>query len=185
VFAIDQYPQRLDLARQGHPGQHIDDDRIETVNFKEENVYEYLMDSTGGRGPDACIDAVGLESHGTTLDALYDRIKVASRLATDRIHVLRQAARAVRKNGTISIPGVYGGFADKFPIGAIFGKGVTLRSGQTHVHNYMKPLLARIEKEEIHPSLVISHRYNLNDAPKAYKNFRYHQNEYTKIVLSP
>jgi threonine dehydrogenase-like Zn-dependent dehydrogenase len=110
---------------------------------------------------------------------------VASLLATDRIHVLRQASRAVRKNGTISIPGVYGGVADKFPIGVIFGKGLTIKSGQTHVHNYMKPLLERIEKEEIHPSVIISHRYNLDEAPEAYKNFRYHQDEWRKVVLHP
>ncbi len=185
VFAIDHYPLRLDLARQAHPGQHIDDDRVETINFKEQDVHDYLMEATGGRGPDACIDAVGLESHGTSVDALYDRLKVASMLATDRIHVLRQASRAVRKNGTISIPGVYGGVADKFPIGVIFGKGLTIRSGQTHVHNYMKPLLERIEKEEIHPSVIISHRYNLDDAPEAYKNFRYQQDECRKVVLRP
>ncbi|HNP59642.1 MAG TPA: zinc-dependent alcohol dehydrogenase [Nitrospirales bacterium] len=185
VFAIDHFPQRLALARQGHPGQFHVDDRIETINFDENDVYDYLMNATGGRGPDACIDAVGLESHGTTVDALFDRIKVASLLATDRIHVLRQATRAVRKNGTISIPGVYGGFADKFPIGAIFGKGITIRCGQTHVHNYMQPLLERIEKEEIHPSFIISHRYNLDEAPDAYKNFRFHQNEFRKVVLSP
>lgn len=185
VFAIDHFPQRLDLARRGHPGQVHEDDRIETINFDEDEVYDYLMNATGGRGPDACIDAVGLESHGTTVDALFDRVKVASFLATDRIHVLRQAARAVRKNGTISIPGVYGGFADKLPIGAIFGKGITIRCGQTHVHNYMQPLFERIQKEEIHPSFIISHRYNLDEAPDAYKNFRFHQNECRKVVLCP
>lgn len=185
VFAIDHYPQRLDLARQGHPGQIHEDERIESMNFDEDDVYDHLMEATGGRGPDSCIDAVGLESHGTTLDAVYDRIKVAGMLATDRIHVLRQATRVIRKGGTLSIPGVYGGFADKFPIGAIFGKGITIRCGQTHVHNYMQPLFERIEKEEIHPSFIISHRYTLADAPEAYKNFRYHQNEYRKVVLSP
>jgi threonine dehydrogenase-like Zn-dependent dehydrogenase len=143
------------------------------------------MEATGGRGPDACIDAVGLESHGTTFDAVYDRIKAAGLLVTDGIHVLRQAARVIRKGGTLSIPGVYGGFADKFPIGAIFGKGITIRCGQTHVHNYMQPLFERIEKEEIHPSFIISHRYNLDEAPEAYKIFRYHQNECRKVVLRP
>ena len=185
VFAIDHYPQRLALARQSHPGPIHEDERIETINFDEDEVYDYLMESTGGRGPDACIDAVGLESHGTTFDAVYDRIKAAGLLVTDRIHVLRQAARVIRKGGTLSIPGVYGGFADKFPIGAIFGKGITIRCGQTHVHNYMQPLFERIEKEEIHPSFIISHRYNLDEAPEAYKIFRYHQNECRKVVLRP
>ncbi|GJL49954.1 zinc-dependent alcohol dehydrogenase [Candidatus Nitrospira salsa] len=185
VFAIDHHVRRLDLSRQKGNEQHLNDERVETINFDEEEVYDRLMESTGGRGPDSCIDAVGLETHGTTLDALYDRIKVASMLATDRIHVIRQAARAVRKNGIISIPGVYGGFADKFPIGAIFGKGVTIRCGQTHVHNYLNPLLKRIEKEEIDPSFIISHRYSLDEAPEAYKAFRYNQNDCIKVVLLP
>ncbi len=159
--------------------------RVETINFDDEGVYHYLMEATGGRGPDACIDAVGLEAHGLTLDAIYDRIKVGAMLATDRIHALRQAVRAVRKGGTLSVPGVYGGFADKFPIGAIFGKGITIRGGQTHMHNYMQPLLERIQNGEIDPKFVISHRCNLSDAPEAYAEFRYQPDECTKVVMRP
>lgn len=126
-----------------------------------------------------------MEAHGTTIDAVYDRVKVGARLATDRIHVLRQATRALRKCGTLSVPGVYGGFADKFPVGAIFGKGIKIRCGQTHVHNYMKPLLERIENDEIDPSFIISHRYSLDEAPEAYHHFRYQPDECTKVVLTP
>jgi threonine dehydrogenase-like Zn-dependent dehydrogenase len=200
IFAIDHYPHRLELARQAssdttrkqhnghsdHNGHHHNGNgAVETIDFDEEGVYAHLMESTGGRGPDACIDAVGLEAHGATIDAIYDRIKVGALLATDRIHALRQAVRIVRKGGTLSIPGVYGGFADKFPIGAIFGKGVTIRCGQTHVHNYMQPLLERIQNGDIDPKFIISHRYNLSDAPKAYEEFRYHQDECTKVVMTP
>ncbi|MCC6908800.1 MAG: hypothetical protein IT430_12725 [Phycisphaerales bacterium] len=110
---------------------------------------------------------------------------MGARLATDRIHVLRQATRALRKGGTLSVPGVYGGFANKFPVGAIFGKGIKIRCGQTHVHNYMKPLLERIENDEIDPSFIISHRCSLDEAPEAYHHFRYQPDECTKVVLTP
>ena len=193
VFAIDHYPRRLELARQAgdgtaqqrHNGHVGHNGAVETIDFDEEGVYQHLMEATGGRGPDACIDAVGLEAHGATIDALYDRVKVGMMLATDRIHALRQAARAVRKGGTLSIPGVYGGYADKFPIGVIFGKGLTIRCGQTHMHNYMQPLLERVQKGDIDPKFVISHRYDLDDAPQAYEEFRFHQNDCTKVVMRP
>ena len=116
---------------------------------------------TGGRGPDACIDAVGMEAHGTSLDAWYDRAKTAVYLATDRFHVLRQAIQACRKGGTVSIPGVYGGLLDKVPLGAAFAKGLTLKMGQTHVHTYLPTLLKHIEQGEIDPSFVITHRFSL------------------------
>src|SRR5207248_7402531 len=140
---------------------------------------------TGGMGPDACIDCVGLEAHGTTMDALYDRAKTALYLATDRTHALRQAIRACRKGGTVSVPGVYGGFLDKFPFGAAFAKGLTFRMGQTHVHRYLRPLLERIERGEIDPSFVITHRLSLDDAPHGYDIFKHKQDGCIKVVLKP
>ena len=179
VIAIDHYPRRLGMADEAANG------KVETLNFDDGPVYEYLMDTTGGMGPDACIDVVGLEAHGTTIDALYDYAKVGVSGATDRIHALRQAVRACRKGGTISVPGVYGGFADKFPIGAIFGKGLTLHTGQTHMHRYLGPLLERIRNEEIDPSFVITHRMGLDYAADGYATFRYEQDECIKVVLQP
>src|SRR4029078_6628906 len=144
----------------------------ETLNFSDQDIYEKLTEMTGGMGPDSCIDAVGLEAHGTTVDAIYDRAKTALYMSTDRSHALRQAIYACRKGGTVSVPGVYGGFLDKFPFGAAFAKGLTFKMGQTHVHKYMKPLLERIEKGEIDPSFVITHRVSLADAPRAYQMFK-------------
>lgn len=184
VIAIDHRPGRLQLATaNGVAGQH--DGAVETINFDEASVYERLMDLTGGMGPDRCIDAVGLEAHGASIDALYDKAKMATRMATDRIHALRQIFRCCRKGGTVSIPGVYGGFADKFPVGIMFNKALTLKMGQTHVHKYMRPLLERIENEEIDPSVIISHRLSLEDAPGAYADFKDHQDEVFKVVLKP
>jgi threonine dehydrogenase-like Zn-dependent dehydrogenase len=184
VIAIDHRPGRLQLATSdGVAGQH--DGAVEILNFDEASVYERLMEMTGGGGPDRCIDAVGLEAHGTTVDAIYDRAKTATGMATDRIHALRQIFRCCRKGGTVSIPGVYGGFADKFPVGAMFGKALTIRTGQTHVHRYMRPLLERIERQEIDPSVVISHRLSLDEAPGAYADFKDHQDEVFKVVLTP
>ncbi|HZW08552.1 MAG TPA: zinc-dependent alcohol dehydrogenase [Phycisphaerales bacterium] len=183
VIAIDHHAGRLDLATRNGVRKH--NGVVETLNFDQADIYDALMEMTGGRGPDRCIDAVGLEAHGVTVDNIYDRMKVATKLATDRIHVLRQVARCCRKGGTISIPGVYGGFADKFPIGAIFEKGLTLRTGQTHVHRYMRPLLERIERDEIDPSFVISHRLNLDDASDAYAEFKHNQDGCFKVVLRP
>jgi threonine dehydrogenase-like Zn-dependent dehydrogenase len=140
---------------------------------------------TAGRGPDSCIDAVGMEAHGKTIGALYDRAKQAVRLETDRPYVLRQVIQACRKGGTISVPGVYGGFIDKLPIGAAFNKGLTLRMGQTHVHKYMRPLLERVEKGEIDPSFVITHRMPLTDAPQGYEMFKSKEDNCIKIVLKP
>ena len=140
---------------------------------------------TGGIGPDSCIDAVGLEAHGTTIDAIYDRAKAALMLATDRSHALRQAIHACRKGGTVSIPGVYGGFLDKFPLGAAFAKGLTFKMGQTHVHKYMQPLLDKIEEGAIDPSFVITHRMRLADAPQAYATFKNQEQDCIKVVLKP
>jgi threonine dehydrogenase-like Zn-dependent dehydrogenase len=176
VIAIDDVPERLRLAA---------DAGAETVNFDEASVFERLKQLTGGRGPDACIDAVGLEAHGATLDAYVDRAKTATFLATDRPNALRQAIHACRKGGIVSIPGVYGGFLDKIPMGAAFQKGLTLKMGQTHVMKYMKPLLERIERGDIDPSFVITHRLPLDEAPNAYRLFRDRKNECIKVVLKP
>ncbi|MBA2647626.1 MAG: glutathione-dependent formaldehyde dehydrogenase, partial [Pyrinomonadaceae bacterium] len=151
----------------------------------DEYIFDKLKEMTGGRGPDSCIDAVGLEAHGTSPDAILDRVKAAAFLATDRPHALRQAINACRKGGTVSIPGVYGGFLDKFPLGAAFNKGLTLKMGQTHMHKYMRPLLGRIEKGEIDPSFIITHRMMLDDAPHGYEIFKHKQDNCIKIVLKP
>ena len=176
VIAIDHVPERLRLARE--------EGKAETINFDQEEVYDKLTELTGGLGPDACIDAVGLEAHGTTIDALYDRAKAAVYLATDRLHALRQAVYACRKGGTVSVAGVYGGFLDKFPFGAAFSKGLTFKMGQTHVHKYLKPLLTRIENQEIDPSFIITHRLSLDEAPNGYETFRNRPAECFKVVMS-
>jgi threonine dehydrogenase-like Zn-dependent dehydrogenase len=176
VIALDDSPGRLEMARQG---------KAETLNFASANVVEALKAMTGGRGPDACIDAVGMEAHGTAIDALYDRVKQAAMLETDRPHALRQAIQACRKGGTISIPGVYGGLIDKFPIGAAFAKGLTFKMGQTHVPRYMQPLLDRIQKGEIDPSFLITHRVKIEEAPEAYRTFRNHKDGCVKVVMNP
>ena len=157
--------------------------RAEVVNFDEVDVVEQLKQLTGGRGPDACIDAVGMEAHGSSLDNLYDRAKQAVRLETDRPHVMRQAIQACRKGGTISVPGVYGGLIDKFPIGAAFSKALTLRMGQTHVQRYMRPLLERVRRGEVDPSRIISHRMPLEQAPAGYRMFQEKKDNCTKVVL--
>jgi threonine dehydrogenase-like Zn-dependent dehydrogenase len=177
VIAIDRVPERLEMAAR--------DGKAETINYMYANVPEELRAMTGGQGPDSCIDAVGLESHGTTLDAWYDRVKVATYTATDRPHALREAIRACRKGGTLSIPGVYGGFLDKFPLGAAFAKGLTLKMGQTHVHKYLPNLLNRIEQGQIDPTFVITHRVRLDDAPDMYKTFREKQDDCIKVVMKP
>ena len=155
------------------------------LNYADVDIPEALRDLTGGQGPDACIDAVGLESHGTTLDAWYDRAKASMYLATDRPHALRQAIGCCRKGGTVSIPGVYGGWLDKFPLGAAFAKGLTLKMGQTHMHKYMPLLLDRIERGEIDPSFIITHRVTLDDAPEMYKTFREKADDCLKVVMKP
>lgn len=177
VIAIDQVPERLELARSFG--------KAETIDFSKQDVFETLKEKTGGLGPDACIDAVGLEAHGVSADAIYDRAKTALFLATDRLHVLRQAIYACRKGGTISIPGVYGGFLDKVPIGAAFAKGLTLRMGQTHVHRYLKPLLELIQNGDVNPTQIITHRMRLEDAPHGYDIFNQKEESCIKVVLKP
>ena len=177
VIAIDDNPERLRMA--------AEEGKAETINFANEDVFERLKQMTAGMGPDACIDAVGLEAHGTSIDALYDRAKAALYLGTDRPHALRQAIDACRKGGTVSVPGVYGGFLDKFPFGAAFAKGLTFKMGQTNVQKYLQPLLNRIENGEIDPSFVITHRLSLNDASDGYRTFKETPEECIKVVLKP
>lgn len=175
VIAIDRYPDRLKLAR--------DFGGAETIDYTHRDELEQLKEMTYGLGPDACIDAVGLEAHGMSVDAIYDRVKHSLYLTTDRLHVLRQAIHACRKGGTISVPGVYGGYLDKVPFGAAFAKGLEFRMGQTHVHRYIVPLMERIERGEIDPSRIVSHRGSLEEAPELYKLFRQRE-QCTKVVLS-
>ena len=177
VIAIDRFPERLHMA-ESHG-------KAEVINYEDLDVVEELKERTGGRGPDACIDAVGMEAHGTGVGALYDRAKQAVRLETDRPTALREAIQVCRKGGTVSIPGVYGGFIDKVPFGAAFAKGLTIRMGQTHVHRYLRPLLSRIQRNEIDPSFVITHRMGLDDAPRGYQMFRDKDDECVKVVLRP
>ncbi|MEY4938332.1 MAG: hypothetical protein RIQ93_67 [Verrucomicrobiota bacterium] len=178
VIAIDRFPERLRMAH--------DEGGAEIINYEEKDTYETLLEMTGGRGPDSCIDAVGMEAHGASaLEYAYDRTKQALMMETERPIALREAIRACRNGGTVSIPGVYGGFGDKIPLGAMMNKGLTLKTGQTHVQRYMKPLLERVQKGEIDPSFVITHRMKLEDAPAGYKIFCEKQDECIKIVLTP
>ena len=177
VVAIDRFPDRLELAASAC--------KADVINYEETDVSDELRAMTGGQGPDACIDAVGLEAHGTTLDAWYDLAKTTMYMATDRPHALRQAIHACRKGGTVSIPGVYGGFLDKFPLGPAFAKGLTLRMGQTHMHKYMPKLLALIEQGAIDPSFLITHRVSLDAAPEMYRTFRDKQDGCIKVVMKP
>ena len=177
VIAIDCVQERLQMAQ--------DVNMAEVVNYETSDVFDSLKTMTGGRGPDKCIDAVGLESHGATFDAYVDAVKAAAYLATDKPSALRQAIHACRKGGIVSIPGVYGGILDKIPFGAAFQKGLTFKMGQTHMMRYMKPLLDRIESGELDPSFVITHRVPLDQAPDAYKLFRDHEEGCIKVVLKP
>jgi threonine dehydrogenase-like Zn-dependent dehydrogenase len=177
VIALDRFPERLRLAEWFG--------KAETLDYTDGSVLDRLTAMTAGMGPDSCIDAVGMEAHGTGIDAMYDRAKQAVRLETDRPIALRQAIYACRKGGTVSIPGVYGGFIDKFPIGAAFAKGLTFRMGQTHVPKYMQMLLERIEKGELDPSQIISHRVPIDEAPHAYRMFRNKEDNCIKVVMKP
>ncbi|MBX5446432.1 zinc-dependent alcohol dehydrogenase [Sphaerobacter sp.] len=175
VIAIDRIPERLRMAEAGG---------ARTLNYQDTDVVEALKELTGGRGPDACIDAVGMEAHGVGPAAWFDRAEQAVRLETDRPTALRQVIQACRKGGVISVPGVYGGFIDKFPIGAIFSKGLTLRTGQTHVQAYLRPLLERIANGDIDPSFIVTHRLPLEEAPGAYHTFQQKEDGCIKVVLS-
>jgi threonine dehydrogenase-like Zn-dependent dehydrogenase len=178
VIAIDHVPERLAMA--------AEIGRAETINFEQVDVYDRLQEMTKGRGPDRCIDAVGCEAHATgSFDAILDKAKTSLKLGTDRAHVLREVIMCCRKGGTISVPGGYVGFPDKLPFGAFMNKGLTLKTGQTHMQRYMRPLLEKIEKKEIDPSFVITHRVKLADAPKAYDTFRDKKDGCIKVVINP
>ena len=177
VIAIDRYNYRLEMARALG---------AQTMNYQDvDSVSEAVIELTGGRGPDACIDAVGLEAHGDGLEYLYDRAKQAVMLESDRPIALRQAITACRNGGTISVIGVYVGLVDKFPLGTIMNRSLTIRSGQCHVHRYMRPLLARIEKGEIDPRVVITHELPLSEAARGYEMFLKKEDNCEKVVLKP
>jgi threonine dehydrogenase-like Zn-dependent dehydrogenase len=178
VIAIDRFPYRLELAR-------IRAGATDTIDYSQvDSVHEVLKELTGGRGPDACIDAVGMEAHGHGVQFAYDRAKQMTRLETDRPVALREAIMACRNGGIVSVIGVYGGFVDKFPMGAIMNRGLTLRAGQCHVHRYMRPLLERIQRGEIDPSFVVTHRMRLEDAPKGFDMFTQKADNCEKVVLT-
>lgn len=176
VVAIDSVPERMKLAA---------DAGAIVIDMRDEWIYDRLLDETGGRGPDACIEAVGNESHGATFDAYYDMMAVGTFMATDKGHSLRQCINCCRKGGIVSIVGVFGGIVDKMPMGAAMNKGLTFRMGQTHMMNYMKPLLGRVERGEIDPSEIISHTLTLDDAPHAYDIFKHKEDGCIKVVLKP
>lgn len=177
VVAIDDVAERLAMARDGD---------AETIDMSKENAYDVLMELTKGRGPDSCIDAVGAEAHGTyALENMFDRVKASMGLETDRPAALRQAIMCCRKGGTLSVPGVYLGAADKIPFGALMNKGLTVKTGQTHTHRYLAPLLKTIEEEKIDPSFVITHTRPLADGPDLYKTFRDKKDGCIKVVLKP
>jgi threonine dehydrogenase-like Zn-dependent dehydrogenase len=177
VIAIDRIPFRLKLATERAGANNV-------INYEQDDLKEALADLTGGRGPDACIDAVGIEAHGPAAVYAYDRAKQALMLETDRPIALRQAIMACRNGGVISVIGVYGGVIDKFPMGAVVNRGLTIRAGQCHVQRYMQPLLERIEKGDIDPSFVITHRMRLEEAPEAYEMFLQKSDNCEKIVLT-
>jgi threonine dehydrogenase-like Zn-dependent dehydrogenase len=177
VIAIDRFPERLRMA-------HVKGG-AETLDYGQVNVLDALKAMTGGRGPDACIDAVGMEGHGFGMLGAYDRVKQAMTLETDRPIALREALLSCRNGGVVSIPGVYGGFLDKLPIGSLMNRSLTIRTGQTHVQRYMKPLLERIQRNEIDPTFVITHKLSLEDAPYGYDIFCNKQDDCIKVVLKP
>jgi threonine dehydrogenase-like Zn-dependent dehydrogenase len=176
VIAMDRFPDRLAMAANGG---------AETLDYEETDIYDALMETTGGMGPDSCIDAVGMEAHVPGVIGVYDRAKQAMMLESDRPHVFRQAVLACRKGGTVSVAGVYGGFDDKIPMGALMNKALTIKTGQTHVQRYMRPLLERVQNGEIDPTFVVTHRLPLSEAPNAYDMFVNKENNCVKVVLKP
>ena len=178
VIAIDRFAYRLDKAREAG-ATHV-------IDYSQVDVPVLLKELTGGRGPDHCIEAVGMEGHHShPLVHGYDRVKQATRLETERPHAVREAIMSCRNGGTVSITGVYGGVMDKFPIGSLMNRGLTIKTGQTHVHRYLRPLLKRIEDGEIDPSFVVSHHLPLEQAPQGYEMFKHKHDNCTKVVLKP
>ena len=180
VIAIDKVPERLQMAHEQSGADTIDYEEVDSV-------LDELKDMTGGRGPDRCIDAVGMEAngHGHPIQFAYDRVKQGLMLETDRPIALREAMLACRNGGTLSVPGVYGGFLDKLPFGSVMNRSITIKTGQTHVQRYLKPLLALIEEGKIDPSFIITHTLPLEEAPHGYQIFRDKQDECIKVVLKP
>lgn len=176
VIAIDSDPVRLQLAKDGGAAP---------LNFEQGDIFERIKEMTDGYGPDACIDAVGMESHGTTPDAMVDVVLQAVHLQTDRSHALREAIKCCRSGGTLSMPGVYIGIVDNFPLGIAFSKGLSIKMGQTHVQKYTGPLLERIIKGDIDPRFLISHRITMDEVPDAYSMFAKHEHACTKVVINP
>jgi len=180
VIAIDQYAYRLEMARNRAGATDVIDFSVDA------DVVEQLKELTGGRGPDAVIDAVGMEAaHGHGVVHAADRVKQATRAESDRGHALRDAILACRPGGIVSVIGVYGGLLDKFPSGALMNKGLTLKTGQCHVQRYLRPLYERIRTGEIDPSFVVTHRLPLDEAPNGYETFKHKQDECVKVVLEP
>jgi threonine dehydrogenase-like Zn-dependent dehydrogenase len=176
VIAIDRFEYRLRMAREGG---------AETLNYEDGDVLEELKEITAGRGPDACIDAVGMEAHDASVVGVYDRAKQLVKAETDRPIALRQAMMACRNGGTLSVPGVYGGFLDKVPFGAVMNRALTIKTGQTHTQRYMRPLLERIQRGDIDPSFVVTHRMKLGETPEGYRLFRDKMDDCMKVVLTP
>jgi len=181
VIAIDDVPERLDMAVRRSGAEPLRPSEVGNTL----RMVEALRDMTAGRGPDACIDAVGMEAHGVGLENWYDRVKQSMSMETERPTALRQAIMACRKGGVVSIPGVYGGFADKIPLGALMNKALTVKTGQTHVHRYLKPLIERIESGEIDPGFVFTHQIGLDEVPDAYRMFRDKQDGCIKVMVRP
>ncbi|MCU4743072.1 zinc-dependent alcohol dehydrogenase [Natronoglomus mannanivorans] len=177
VVAIDRVTERLEMAERNGDA--------ETINFEHEDVYDRLMEMTGGRGPDRCIDAVGTEAHGTGLRGVSDRLKQGVGVEDDRPVVLREAIKCCRKGGTLSVPGVYLGDVDNVPFGALMNKALTVKTGQTHVQRYLNPLLEKIEDGDIDPSFVISHQVSLEDGPEMYETFNNKEDDCIKVVMTP
>jgi threonine dehydrogenase-like Zn-dependent dehydrogenase len=177
VIAIDRFPERLRMAKEQSGAI--------TINYEETDIYEVLKETTGGRGPDSCIDAVGMEAHTPGIVGAYDRAKQALMLESDRPIALRQAIMACANGGTVSVIGVYGGFIDKFPMGSVMNRSLTIKTGQCHVHRYLKPLLQRIQNGEIDPGFVITHRLPLEQAPEGFAKFLEKDDECIKVVLKP
>ena len=177
VIAIDRFEYRMRIARERAGA--------ETINYEETAVYEAIKEMTGGRGADACIDAVGMEAHAANAWHAYDKAKTMMMMETERPYAIREAIWCVRNGGHVSIAGVYGGFMDKFPIGAVVNRALTIKSGQTHVHRYLRPLLDRIQDGDIDPSFIITHRMKLSDAAKGYQMFTDKEDGCLKIVMTP
>jgi len=178
IIAIDRFPYRLQMAKEKAGATHI-------LNYEEVDIYEALKELTGGCGPDGCIDAIGMEAHGPGLEYAYDRAKQALMMESDRPIALRQAIMSCRNGGNVSVIGVYGGFIDKFPMGSLMNRSLTIKAGQCHVHRYLQPLMQRIQNGEIDPSFVITHTMPLDQAPQGYSTFLNKQDNCMKVVLKP